>query len=517
MLLFNTLYQSATYDQKVKQFVINLTTLLSGAGLSIMLGYLVAADLWFVGLGLILAVPGIILLYKYPLFGLGLWLLLTPFLVASNSSTVRKVYWVIHRALPVATIGMILLNSYLQLVKRKLPKLGWPELAMAGYILASVFSIVFTNDDVWATLFHFYDRVFIPMSLYLLVRLTTPDERDLKRLMPIVIFILVTQSIIGILSWVMPSVLPSAWLNRVGLRTTGSLRAYSVFSTTMIFAGLLLLQDAMHQKRTLIRFGYISLFILSVFMVFLSFSRGSWLAGMLVIMGLIYLYPRFVLRLILFATFILSLALGSGLLNDQLSWASQRLYSDGSEESALSRLPIYYAAYRMFQAKPLSGWGYGNFDRYDRQFQERVGDLVNAQKDHASHNVYLTLISEQGIIGFTLFLSPMFWWLIKAYIFYPNMPDQGFWGRKLMVVFWLVIIAHITVNNFSNMRVVFGLGIWWITLGLIANYVSQPFTGQRGETGLIRNTSDHPRQIGPTGAVPLRIKAHHSRSGDSYG
>ncbi len=34
----------------------------------------------------------------------------------------------------------------------------------------------------------------------------------------------------------------------------------------------------------------------------------------------------------------------------------------------------------MFQARPLFGWGYGNFDRYDREFQGRAADLVNSGK-----------------------------------------------------------------------------------------------------------------------------------------
>jgi hypothetical protein len=51
------------------------------------------------------------------------------------------------------------------------------------------------------------------------------------------------------------------------------------------------------------------------------------------------------------------------------------------------------------------------------------------------------------------------------------MPTQGFLNRNLVFIFWLVILFHFIVNNFSNMRVVFGLGMWWITLGLIANIV----------------------------------------------
>jgi len=45
-------------------------------------------------------------------------------------------------------------------------------------------------------------------------------------------------------------------------------------------------------------------------------------------------------------------------------------------------------------------------------------------------------------------------------------------GRKLPILLWLIILNIVVLNNFSNMRVVFGLGLWWITLGLIANSVA---------------------------------------------
>ena len=49
------------------------------------------------------------------------------------------------------------------------------------------------------------------------------------------------------------------------------------------------------------------------------------------------------------------------------------------------------------------------------------------------------------------------------------MPSQGFLSRKLLIVLWLIALNYIVVTNFSNMRVVFGLGLWWVTLGLIAH------------------------------------------------
>jgi O-antigen ligase len=442
---------------------------LLGIGLSVVMAYLAATGLWPVAIGLLAALPAFVLLHRYPFTGLLLWLLLTPFLVATDGGSLRQVYWLIHRLLPLATIGLILLSSMLRIHKRRLPKLGWAELAMAGYLIVTQLSVIYLSDDVLGTTYYVYDRIFVPMCLYLIIRLLNPTEKDLRRLLPVLIFTLVLQSIIGVLSWSAPQLLPSAWLSRVGLRTTGSLRSYSVFSTAVATCGLLILQSALnHELSKRRRWLFFFLFTLSYFMIFLSFSRGSWLAGILVLMGLAILYPRFIWRFGLTMTPTIIIVLSIGLLGSQAEWARQRFYSDQSEEAALSRLPIYYASYRMFEAKPVLGWGYGNFDRFDRLFQERVGDLINPVKDHASHNVYLTIVAEQGTVGLFLFLLPVFWWLGMTVKALPKLPPEGFWSRKLLLIFWFLIGFHFVVNNFSNMRVVYGLGLWWVTLGFIA-------------------------------------------------
>ncbi len=441
------------------------------AGLAVATAFLVVTGNWQLMLGLLAALPAFVLLHRYPFFAVILWLAMSPFLATTQTMAERQVYWMIHRALPPATVGVVVLSTLVGLNPRKWPRLGWPEAAMAGYLVVSLYSILTLNFDPLATTYHLYDRVFSPMCLYLVVRLSGAGARDLQLLMPVVFFLGVSQSVIGIVSWLAPGVLPSTWREMVGQRTTGSLTNPATYTTALVFASFLLLQTALSRKPGLVRTLYLAAFVLTSFCVFLSFSRGSWLGGALAALGLIYLYPKFMARLGLVVVVVM--LIGGGFLLTHfdwaMDWAGQRLYSEQSEESALSRLPIFLAAYRMFEAKPLWGWGYGNFDFYDRQFQGRVADLVNAAKDHASHNSYLTLLAEQGIIGFSLFLAPVLWWLGLTFRALPRMPTEEFWGRRLLLIFWLILLNQIVVNNFHNNKVVFALGLWWATLGLIAN------------------------------------------------
>ena len=472
------------HQQKSRRLTRQQLLLLSlfGLGLGIIVAYLVVADLWLFAVALVLALPVFVLLHRYPLTGLFVWLLLAQFLVVTDSSMLRRGYWLIHRALPLLTIGIILLSHMLRIHKRKLPRLGGAELAMAGYLIVTQLSVIYLSDGVQANTIYIYDRIFVPMCLYLLIRLMHPTEQDLRRLIPFLIFILVAQSVIGILSWSAPQVLPGAWLDRAGSRTTGSLQSYSVFTVAIVTCGLLILHSAMnHDMGKTKRRLYYLLFGLACFMVFFSFSRGSWLAGLVVLIGLTVIYRRFIIRFALITIPVAAILLSAGALGAYADWASQRFYSEQSEEAALSRLPIYYASYRMFEEKPVMGWGYGNFDRFDRLFQERVGDLVNPVKDHASHNLYLTILAEQGFVGIFFYLLPMFWWLVLSLKAYLKLPAEGFWSRKLLIIFWLLLIFHFIVNNFSNMRVVYGLGLWWITLGFIGVMVSRSLAAEANQ------------------------------------
>jgi len=145
-----------------------------------------------------------------------------------------------------------------------------------------------------------------------------------------------------------------------------------------------------------------------------------------------------------------------------------RLISEHSTETALSRLPVIVASLRMIEARPLIGWGYENFDVYDQSFTGSIKGLYVPDKDHASHNMFLTLGAEGGLTGLFLYLGPAIWWLAKSNSGVRNLPDEGFRSKKFVWMLWLALAAQITAFNFSNNRVAFGLGVWWLTIGLLA-------------------------------------------------
>ncbi len=464
----NLSFPSAFHGRTRSQLTpLTLLVILTGLGVGTLTSILLVSGRWQLAAALIVALPGLIVLHKYPFLTLILWLVLAPFLLHTTTAPERQVYWIVHRALPPLTVGLILLTAKIGLRKVKLPRLGFPELLMAAYLVFGTLSIIMLSPTRQATLYHFYDRVFSPMCLYLIIRLTVPGDREWGWLLPVVFFIALSQSAIGVLSWVAPGVLPGKWLDKVGERTTGTLINPSIYTTALTFAGLLLLHGIHQIDAGLKRRLFAATFLLSWFGIFISFSRASWLAGLLVLFGLFFLYPRFMLRLGLVVGLV-SLLAGGILFSSYLDKARQRLYSSEAENSALDRLPGFLAAYRMFQEKPLLGWGYGNFDVYDAKFMGRVLDFANDNKDHASHNWFLSYLAEQGLIGSLLFFGPLLWWFVPSLKKLRRLPRDGLWGRDLLIFLWLVVLAEVVINNFMNMLIFFGHGLWWIVLGLIA-------------------------------------------------
>lgn len=341
---------------------------------------------------------------------------------------------------------------------------------MGGYVLLTIVSIAYRSPDVVATYIYMYDHVLVPMSLYLLVRLLAPKEKDLSNLVPTLVFLLLFQSAVGAMEWLAPGLLPGAWNNREG-RASGTLRHPNVFAVALLFAGCYLAHYG-RQIRTGGRGRVATAWLLgvAVVMAVASMSRASWLAAVAVVVGLFFIYPKLTRRMVagIVAALVLAVGLAGGMSSTLTDNLSARFYSDASAESALSRLPVVLASVRMIQAQPLLGWGYENFDRYDHSFVRSIDGLYVPDKDHASHNFFLTLGAESGLLGLFLYLGPLVWWMTRFRSGKQRLPAAGLRSQKLVPILWLAMVSQVIVYNFSNNRVAFGLGLWWLVIGLIA-------------------------------------------------
>ena len=442
--------------------------LAAAAGIGVVVAYLLGLGLWHLALILLVVAPAFYLLSRYPLSALMVWLAIDPFLMAiEGGGAAREIYWLVHRALPVGALLLIVLGRLIGVRRERFHKLGWPEMMVAGYLLLTVVSIAYRSPDTIATYIYMWDHVLVPFSLYLLIRLLAPDEYDLRRLVPFFAFFLVTQAVIGGLSLVAPGFLPESYLGRE-FRTTGTLRHPNVYGVTLLFAGLYVAHwGQLMEDRPRLR-GLANLAaVLAAGMGIATLSRATWVAVLVVVFGLLFIYPHLTRRILAFgvAAALIAVFMG-GILTGVGDALNNRLRS---EETALSRLPVIVASLRMIEDRPVFGFGYENFDRFDQEYQGSIEGLYVPDKDHASHNFFLTLGAEGGLVGLTLYLGPILWAAAKTLGGLDHLPKTGFRSKRLVWILWLALAAQAVAYNFSNNRVAFGLAVWWMTVGLLVS------------------------------------------------
>ncbi len=441
--------------------------------------YLISAGLWYVCLVLLAAVPAFVWFHRFPIGGVALWIAVVPLVTATASPALRQVFWILHRALPLGVLVLIVVGSALRTSPRRLGRLGRAETLMLAFILSGLVSIAMLSAEPLAQTVLFYDRWIAPMCLYLIVRLLEPSSRELRWLIPVAVGLLLLEAPVGVATLTVPHLLPAEWV--ILTRATGTFGDPDVLGAAMAFCGVICLWAGTITRRPVLRAGSILLFVLAMLMMFLTFSRANWLAGVVVIAACAWIFRERLGALVVAGPMVIAVLLVTGLLAGPLAFAEERFASQRSQESALARLPVAVAAVRMFEARPLTGWGYGNFDLYSRDFQGTVGNLVTAEKNHASHNLFLSIIAELGLIGLVAFLGPMFIWARRTMRAYPHMPLDV---RRFAAALWLVVGSFIIVNNFSVMKSTYGLGLWWLCLGFIATTVGRYHTTSPARWGL---------------------------------
>jgi O-antigen ligase len=353
---------------------------------------------------------------------------------------------------------------------------------MLGFLAISLVSIWLWNPGPVRSAANLYDRVFVPFSAYWLIRLTVPGRKDLERLLWVALITIAVQTSVSVVSRFAPLALPpvyqfSAWSQG---RTVGTLRSSEVYSSTLAFSALLLYHHALTHRTRWRRIVFVSCFAVAVLSIFLSFSRSSWLGILVVVVGLLLIYPKTTSRLVL-ALVLLVVLFGGSIMGDELSWAYERLTGDLAQRSTGGRIIIDNAMLGMMKDRPFFGWGYNRYRYYIAQFKVPVGETSVVGHWHlTSHNTFLTIGTELGVPALLIYLFPVGWWLLRSLQARQWLPTEGFWSTRLVIVLWLAMLHMFIEHNFVDMisHNPFGTTLWWMALGLIATVVSPHLGGE---------------------------------------
>lgn len=423
---------------------------------------------WEASVAFALAVPTAIVVINYPWAAVMIWLGVMPFLLVDGSPSTSAGVWAAHRIMIAATMVIVLTYRMLGLSRSRF-QVSTVDVFVVGFVLLGMANVLLLSNNPLRMLVAFFDTLFVPIVLFWLIRLIDPGPAEIRRLVPVVAALLLVQIAIGILSWVAPEFLPGAWLGRAGERTIGTLGGPGPYTVTLVFGALLMLHAGSGSRLNWVRWAAMLLTAAAFVAVLLSFSRGSWLGAVAAVLGLLLFFPRSILPTVGIGAAV-ALILAVGPFGGQFSLLDERV-SDA--DSAESRLITNNAAVRMIATEPGLGFGYGNFERFDESFKERVADI--AVKPGSAHHAYLALAAENGLSGLALYLLPAAWLLMRSIQLRRFMPTEPFFNGALLVVLWLALLDNFIVANFMDMlhSSPWGVGLWWICLGLIQALVSR--------------------------------------------
>ena len=152
-----------------------------------------------------------------------------------------------------------------------------------------------------------------------------------------------------------------------------------------------------------------------------------------------------------------------------LSWGritSSTVYRERATNSGnvQARILLDQGSLKLVEKKPLLGWGYNNFD----QANATAGvSSVSVEKYGAvltSHNTFLTVLVNQGIIGLFLFLLP---WVVIPWRTFKDVAGQP--DLRWFTVGALAALgAYVATANTTDFKYFsFVPAIPWMLLGLL--------------------------------------------------
>jgi len=234
------------------------------------------------------------------------------------------------------------------------------------------------------------------------------------------------------------------WIVLLGANHFGAFIAHYL----SVFLGLLLFDN--DKKRKLL---YSATILFGLHPLFFSYSRGAYLAALGVLTFFGILKKRSLLIVVLIILVFWHVILPASVVNR--IEMSQTDFGE-LEHSASVRLDLWGHALKLFEENPVFGVGFGGF-----QFS-----LTEEEFYKDTHNFYLKILSEQGVIGFTFLLFILFLAFRSGLrlLRIGNTPFQKGLGIGLLGC----ITACIITNMFGDRWSYLVLGSYfWVFWGLV--------------------------------------------------
>jgi putative inorganic carbon (HCO3(-)) transporter len=196
-----------------------------------------------------------------------------------------------------------------------------------------------------------------------------------------------------------------------GYRLTGPIGDPNFYAQVMVVLIPIAIERMLHERKPLLKVLAGLAAVLCTLTVVFTFSRGGFLAAMVVLGLFAVIYPPRPLQLAL----LIALAIGIFFLVpstyfdriltlDSLLPSQTGTIDIRSDNSIQGRASQYLTAWAMFKQHPLLGVGLSNFAYLYPEFSKEIG-LAPSVSNRSVHSLYLEVLTETGILGMSIFLS----------------------------------------------------------------------------------------------------------------
>ncbi|MFV2067425.1 MAG: O-antigen ligase family protein [Pirellulales bacterium] len=220
--------------------------------------------------------------------------------------------------------------------------------------------------------------------------------------------------------------------------------------------------------------------------IFFTYTRATWLAvaaGLLVLLcfELKGIWRTVILGGGVMAVLVIAVAFGS-----QLMALKRDSSAADSRNSVYQRASFAYVSWRMFLDRPLLGVGLGNFSQAKLPYlaDRSVAIRLESIRSLEHHNTFLSLLTESGIVGLSLFLAVLVGWARAAWQLAHDSAAPA-WSRSSGVLLLAMLVAYVFPAMFHdvtlsppNQWIVFFLA--GIVVGLRAELLPEEF--RRGQS-----------------------------------
>lgn len=214
---------------------------------------------------------------------------------------------------------------------------------------------------------------------------------------------------------------------------------------------------------------FMATIVLGIFVValILSYTRAAWLSMAVAAVVYVVLLLRIRFNFILFVATCLAIVALAFQTEIKLSLEKNRqdaskdfdkniqsISNISTDASNLERLNRWAAAFRMFEARPVFGWGPGTYTFVYAPFQQAQDKTIistNLGNGGNAHSEYLGPLSEAGVLGIVTFVAIVICVLSAGFRLYYTISETEM--RRLVLVLLLGFVTYIVhggINDFLD-------------------------------------------------------------------